>query len=147
MSKSDKNVGYYESILQLRDVSPKIVEFVQNEIKKAQVKVAKTIPLKSGLDLYLPENTWAKSLGKKLQEFGGHLEITATLHTRKDDQDLYRLTILFRGVPFCKGDKVTHQGEKYEVIHMGNDLLLQHHENKKKIHVKWKEASRISLDI
>lgn len=143
---TQKHAQYFEAIMQLRTVSPTVIDFAHQEIKKKGLFIAKLVHLHQGEDLYLSDNKFAKNLGKKLQQqFAGYLEITATLHTRKQDKDMYRLTVLFRGVPFEKGRLVRYQGEAYQVKSLGDDILLVGTENKKKIHVKWRDSQRIMV--
>ncbi|MBI4151833.1 hypothetical protein HY496_02585, partial [Candidatus Woesearchaeota archaeon] len=80
----------------------------------------------------------------KLQEkYGGELLITAKLHTKKKDRDLYRLTVLFRQAPFQRNDVVQRSGEEYQVVTLGKEIILQHLKTGKKVHVKYKEMGKI----
>lgn len=146
MTKSleGKHPGYYEAILQLRNVSSDVVEFVEGEIPRMGLAVSKVVELKTGVDYYLSDNNLTKMLGKRLQEkFGGELLITATLHTKKKDKDMYRLTILFRQAPFQKGDIVSRDDEEYNVLTMAKEIILQHVRTGKKIHVRYKDMKGI----
>ena len=92
-----------------------MVNFVETEIIKENIHLAKTLEVKNGIDYYLADNDFAKSLGKHLQQrFGGVLTISATLYSRRDGRDINRLTILFRALMFKKGDTVHFKGENYE---------------------------------
>jgi NMD protein affecting ribosome stability and mRNA decay len=138
-----KHPLYYEAVLQLRDLSEEVLAFAEKQIIKNRIPIAKKVKLKNGYDYFLADNQFTKALGKKLQQhFGGHQEVTASLHTKKDGKDLYRVTVLFRGIPFQKGDEVIFKGDPYIVKAMGKDLLLV---GQKKIHVKWKDAGEIKL--
>lgn len=140
-SLAGKHPSYFEAILQLREVSDKVIDFVKNEVEKAKIPIAKEKKVKNGFDFYLADNQFTKSLGKKLQQkFGGQVLTTASLHTQKKGKDLYRVTVLFRGIDFKKGDKVSYQGEEYEVKAIGKDIFLI---GKKKVHVKWKDVKEI----
>ena len=143
-SLEGKHPKYYEAILQLRDITPEVVDFVEKELPKLKINVAKVAEVKGGLDYYLADNTLTKILGKKLEaHFGGKCVTTATLHTVKDSKEKYRTTVLFRKVPFKKGDKVKFQDEVYVVKSMIKDLFLQNVDNGKKIHIKFKEQKMV----
>jgi len=94
-SLTDKNSGYYEAILQLRDIDPKVIEFAEAEIRRVKLHVAKIVKLKTGKDYYLTDNTLTRQLGKRLQEkFGGEFNISPKLFSKKDGKEIYRLTVL-----------------------------------------------------
>ena len=140
----DRHVEYFEAILQLRDVSDEVPAFVDDEIERNEIPVAKVQEVKNGYDYYLGNGNITKNLGKKLQErFGGEYTVTSSLFGRKDSKAVYRLTVLFRGIPFTKGDVVEYQGEQYTVKILGKDMLLQNMKTSKKVHVKYKEMSQI----
>jgi len=130
--------------LQLRDCGEEVVSFVEEEIAREGIHVAKTAELKGGLDFYLADNDFAKKLGKKLREkFGGETKVTASLWGRKEGKEVYRVTVLFRGLRFKKGDIVVYEGEDYEVKLMGKDIMLKNLKTGEKVHVKYKEMERI----
>ena len=146
MTKSleGKHPGYYEAILQLRNILQDVIDFVEEEIPKMNLSISKVVELKTGVDYFLSDNNLTKMLGKKLQEkFGGEVLITATLHTKKKDKDMYRLTILFRQAPFQKGDTVLRDGEEYAVLTMAKEIILQHVKTGKKVHVRYKDMKGI----
>ncbi len=139
-----KHTEYYEAILQLRNVSQEVIDFVEAEIPRVHLSVSKVVEEKTGLDFYLSDNTLTRVLGKKLQTtFGGEVLITATLHTQKKDKEMYRLTVLFRQAPFAKGDLVQRGGEEYRVLTLEKEIVLQHVKTGKKVHVRYKEMSKI----
>lgn len=139
-----KHPSYYEAILQLRDASPEAKTFAEREIRQSGIPVAKIAKVKNGYDYYLADSKFAKALGKKLwQQFGGERIVTASLVTQKDGRDIYRLTVLFRGAAFRKGDIVSYQGEEHIIRGMGRDILLQSTKTGRKAHLKFREMSRI----
>ncbi len=143
-STPGKHSEYYEAILQLRDVSDEVVAVVDDEIDKKEIFVAKIKKVTNGYDYYLGNGNLTRVLGKKLQEkFGGEFTVTATLFTRKEGKPVYRLTVLFRAMPFKKGDEVEYQGENYTVLMSGKKLMLQHSKTGKKIQVWHKDMKQI----
>ena len=136
----DKHHGYYEAVLQLREVSEEVYHAVEHEIEKAGIYVAKFKKVKKGKDYFLADGKFTKKLGKNLVDtFGGEYKISASLFTQKDGKDIYRLTVLFRGIPFKKGNLLRYKGEKYILKIIGKKAMLQHTENGKKVHVSKKD--------
>lgn len=143
-SLEGKHPQYYEAILQLRDTSTEVLDFVEEEITRKKIPVAKKIKVKNGYDYYLADNPFTKSLGKKLQErFGGQVRYTSTLHTKKDNKELYRGTVLFRSVPFKKNDLVMYDGEEWIIKSLGKEIMLQNLKSGKKERVKFKDMRGI----
>ncbi|PIN73998.1 hypothetical protein COV20_02700 [Candidatus Woesearchaeota archaeon CG10_big_fil_rev_8_21_14_0_10_45_16] len=139
-----KHPKYYEAILQLREVTQEVVDFIEEELAKGRMIISKVEDVRNGIDYYLSDNDLTKALGKKLQiKFGGELKLTASLHTKKDSKDLYRVTVLFRQAHFRKGDKVDYQGDVYDVKSVSKEILLQHDKTGKKVHIKYKEMNQI----
>lgn len=135
---------YYEATLQLRDVTDTVIAYVKNEIARESIPLAKTVKEKNGYDFYLADSNFTKALGKKLQQkFGGQLHVTATLFGRKDSRAIHRLTVLFRGLLFTKGDMVEYKGEPYEVKMLAKDILLQSPTTGEKVHLRYKDIELI----
>ena len=140
----DKHSGYYEAILQLRDISDDVFDFVEKEIGEKEILVAKFKEFKNGCDYYLGNANLTKNLGKTLQEkFGGEFTVTANLFSWKDGKGIYRLTVLFRGIPFKKGEVVEYSGERYTIIVLGKKLVLQCSKTGRKVHIRYKDMSKI----
>jgi len=100
MKKDDKHAGYYEAILQLRPAKQEIVDFVNELLQQKGVSVAKIIKLKTGIDMYLSNQKFARSvLGPQLKrKFKGDLVISRSLYGKghMSSRLVYRATILFR---------------------------------------------------
>ena len=140
ISIKDKHPGYYEAILQLRDVNQDVYDIVDQEIKKAGIYVSILKKVTNGKDYYLADSKFTKKLGKSLVDtFGGEFKISAKLFTQKDGRDIYRLTVLFRGIHFKKGDLVMYKGDKYTLRVVGKKAMLQNAETGKKVHVGKKD--------
>ncbi len=138
-----KHPQYYEAILQLRDISQEVVDYVETEFMRAKIPLTKALEVKNGLDFYVADSQFTRSLGKRLQEkFGGELLITASLYGVKKDREVYRVTVLFRVAPFRKGDAVQYRGEEYIVKMMGKKMVLQD-KTGSKIELKYKEMGSV----
>ncbi|MBI5391866.1 hypothetical protein HZB00_02580 [Candidatus Woesearchaeota archaeon] len=98
--KAEQHSEYYEAILQIRPAKKEFLLFIEEELgRRTDVKIAKEVPLKTGIDLYLSSRQFAWALGQKLKKrFRGTLTVSRTLHTihRMTSKELYRSTILFR---------------------------------------------------
>lgn len=101
--KKELHDQYFEAILQLRPADDAILGFVLDTIEaNPRVHIAKTVPHKNGLDLYLSSNAFTKNIGYQLKRrFKGTLTLSRTLHTqdRMTSKNLYRVTVLFRAQP------------------------------------------------
>ncbi len=139
-----KRPQYFEATLQLRNPTQEVVTFVEEEIARAKIYVAKVVELKTGLDYRLADNSFTLALGRKLQQrFGGELTLSSSLFSQKDGKDIHRGTVLFRKPNFAKGDTVIYGGEEYTVKAMGKDILLIGITNPQKKHVKYSDMKRI----
>ena len=146
-SLEGKHPQYYEAILQLRDCNKEIVDFVKQKLETQELRIPKFKKLKTGIDFYVSDKTFIRNLGKELKnKFGGYWLPTATLWGEKNGKRVYRLTVLFRSLPFKKGDIVEYKGEKYNLTAMlDNEILLQHNKTGKKVHVKYKDSNKIKI--
>ena len=99
-SHSDKHKDYFQAIMQLRPNDEKLLNFVLAQIEERKnVNIAKKVVLKTGIDLYISDQKFARSLGKKLKKsFKGKLILSRQLHTRDrmSSKDIYRVTVCFR---------------------------------------------------
>jgi NMD protein affecting ribosome stability and mRNA decay len=136
--RPDKPANYFEGILQLRECSKEVYEYVEEQCLKDQYgaysKIERVI---NGYDFYMQYNPFLRKLGKRLKNnFEGQLTETATLHTkdRQSNKELYRVTVLFRQSDFSKGDKIDIQGEEYEVVMTGKKVIVKKLPNGKKEH-------------
>ena len=145
MTRADtKHPMYFEGILQLRNPTNELVDWVKQEIRKdAKAFVAKEERVKNGIDLYLSSQAYLRALGKKLsQRFQGILKTSRTLHTvsKATGRRLFRVTVLFRLAGLKRGDVVGVAGEKFEIVLLGqNKAQLRNVETGKKIWRKIEE--------
>jgi NMD protein affecting ribosome stability and mRNA decay len=139
-----KHPNYFEAVLQLRDVTKEVVEYVEDEFVRTKLIVAKKIKLKNGFDYFLADNEQTRALGKRLQQkFGGEIKTTSSLQTKKDNKELYRVTVLFRLPPFAKNDFVEYQGEEWNISILGKEIHLQNSKTGKKSRVKYKDMKSV----
>jgi NMD protein affecting ribosome stability and mRNA decay len=135
----EKPPDYFEGVLQLRNVTDEVADWVHDEIvREGKAKIAKAKEVAGGLDVYLSDQHYMQALGRKIQaRFGGILKITSRLHTRDSltSRDVHRVTVLFKQLPFVKGDIIKYLGEQWKVMGAGNQIPLQNVESGKKIRV------------
>ncbi len=143
-SIAGKRLEYFEAILQLRDVSEEIVKLAYAEIARAKIHIAKTENFKTGLDVYLADAPFTKNLAKSLQQkFGGKYQVTASLFSQHDGKEIYRITVLFRGLSFSRNDIVEYKGEDYKIQALGKEIVLNHLITGKKKHLKYAEMEKV----
>src|SRR3989344_5560530 len=134
---------YWQGVLQLRNPSQEIIDFVADAIEKnGKIWIAKTIRQPDGIDLQLSSNAFLKEIGRKLkQRFPGELVLSKKMHTQDKftSKSLYRGCVLFRHYPIRKGEKITHKGDEIEVIAIGREILAKDVHTHKKIRIKFSE--------
>jgi NMD protein affecting ribosome stability and mRNA decay len=132
-----KPPDYFEGVLQLRSISDEVLDWVHDEILSAgKARIAKAKDVKGGIDVYLSSQHYMQALGRKLQQrFGGVLKITTRLHTRNPvtSKNVYRITVLFRQLPFKKGIVIALHGEQWKILALGNQVSLQNVQSGKKM--------------
>ena len=133
---------YFEGILQLRNPTEELLDFLAKEIKeKGNVFVAKTKKVGDGIDLYISSQRYLRTLGNKLQErFPGQPEVSSSLHTRnrQTSRDVYRVNVLFRMPSFRKGDIITYKGDRIQIIGMSKKVLAKDLKTGKKLTLSYK---------
>ncbi len=102
-STISNNPNYFEAIIQLRPYDDKIYDFIEKELgtKRAHgVFISRIEELKTGIDIYLSSQKFARSIGDQLRKHfkGWKLLVTKKMCTsdRLTSRDLYRATVLFR---------------------------------------------------
>ena len=140
-----KHPSYFEAVLQLRDCSDEIIDYVRSEIDKHEIPLAKAMTVKGGVDFYLADNQFTRALGKRLQsKFGGDYNVTSSLWGRKSGKEVYRVTVLFRSIGIKKHDKVLFEGERCTVkLLLGTKMMLQKEKTGQKIQVRFRDVDRV----
>jgi NMD protein affecting ribosome stability and mRNA decay len=98
---------YFEATLQLRNITPEILDFVKSELKARKMIIAKTVKQRKGVDLFLPSQKFAAAIGKTLVgKFGGEMVISTRLFGQKLGKTIYRAAILYTGSDYVPGDVI-----------------------------------------
>ncbi len=143
-SIAGKRLEYFEAILQLRDVPEELIAEAYAEIERAKIHIAKTEKFKTGIDVYLADGAFTKNLAKSLQQkYGGKYQVTASLFSKHDGQEVYRITVLFRGLSFSRNDIVEYKGDDYKIQALGKEIVLNHLITSKKKHLKYAEMEKV----
>ncbi len=112
MTLVTKQSRYYEGILQLRNPSLQIIDFIKSQLCKEEVHVTKEVYVPEGVDLYVTSRKFLRTLATRLKaQFGGTASLTARLHTRdrQTQKDVYRVALLYRAPLLKKGDVVAFE--------------------------------------
>jgi len=140
-----RHFEYFEGELQLRNYTPEIIDFIWNstEKDKRSLIVKETKVGKNGLDMRFTSQAYLRIIGKRLKEnFPGVLKITATLHTKKRDKELYRITVFFNHIALKKNQKILFKGDECEVISWGKKVILKNVKTSKKLQVRFEDLPK-----
>ena len=113
----EPNKQYFEGILQLRNPSQEVIDFIESKLKKnaEKLRISKIVEQKLGLDLYVTNNRYMQKLAQDIQKnFGGILKKSPHLFSRnrQTSKNIYRLNICLNFYDFKKGD-VIKANKKY----------------------------------
>lgn len=138
-----KPSNYFEGVLQLRYPSREMLGFARREIcKDNKAHIAKEKKLDNGVDLWVSSQHHLQTVGKKLKEkFGGVLEVSCRLHTKSHvtSKELYRVSVLFKSLPFKKGDVIKLNNEDWKILLINNQVQLQN--------IKTGQKKRVKIDV
>ncbi len=147
--KQPHNKDYFEGVLQIRGGNNELLDWIQDRIKKdGKAAITKAKKVKNGFDLYLTNQHYLQSLGRKLkQNFSGILKISQRLHTVDwvTSKHLYRVTVLFKVLPFKKGDIITFQGERIEILSIDHRAYVKNVKSGEKKDIDLEKLSRATL--
>ena len=146
-----KHPEYFEGILQLRDFSEKLYNYIHEIIERdskedKRARITKEKKVRGGVDLYFFSQKYIQQIGKKLKEkFKGELKVTSRLHSRHKitGKELHRVTVFFKEAKVKKGDIIERKGKIWEVILVDKDIVLKEMKSGKKERVKLGEAERL----
>jgi len=116
-----------------------LLDWIQERVKADdRAAITKIKPVRGGLDLYITDQHYLQNLGRKLQEHhAGVMKISQRIFTtdKMTSKHVYRVTVLFRPLPFKKGDTVTYQGDKIEILGIGKKVRVRYVESNKKAEI------------
>jgi len=150
--------GYFEGILQLRDVDEEVVDYaVDGAMKQNQrgIFITKKLKVRNGFDIYLTKRGYIHELARELlNKFGGETKASKKLFSRdkQRSRDIYRINVLFRQSKFRKGDILNIDGELFKVKKIDRNLTVINIKTGKKTsimpkHLKVKAAEEVNETI
>lgn len=134
--------GYFEGMLQLRNPTKKIKEFVNRFLKENNVYVASKSKVGNGIDMKFSSNKMLLRLGKKLKsEFKGEMKISRRLYSqnRLTGRMVWRMTVLFSHYDLRIGQKINVRGEEFKIRRLGDKVHCVSLDNGKKKFFDYKE--------
>lgn len=139
------NPQYFEGILQLRNPSKEVVDFIEKQTEqKENVFITKKEEVRNGIDFYFTSNKYLLNLGKKLQNcFGGELKFSSKLFSRdrQTSKEIHRVNVLFRVPGFKKGDIIKLKGDNIKVINIGKKVFGKNIKTGKKVSINFKDLN------
>ncbi len=141
----EKHNGYFEGILQLRNPSKEVLDFVWKLVEERNgVSITKAQRMPNGVDLYLTSQKFLQTLGKKLKSnFHGELKISSKLFTKNriTSKNVYRVNVLFKLARIKKGDVIQTKKGKLKIVGLGKKIFAKDLETGKKVTLNFKEIS------
>jgi nonsense-mediated mRNA decay protein 3 len=122
----ERHTQYFEGVLQLRNVSQDMVEFVLSQFEKNKVGIADILELKNGLDIYSASNKFSRKIAKKLvNEFGGEIKENPRLFSksRLTSRNIYRLNVLYKAPEIRKGEVIAFRDRIIKVSSLSKNLV------------------------
>ena len=122
--------GYFEGILQLRNVDNEVMDYAVNEAEKQKQRgifITKKLKVKNGFDIYLTKRGYIHELARELlNKFGGETKMGKKLFSRdkQRSKDIYRVNVLFRQSKFRKGDILKIDNELFKVKRIDRSLTV-----------------------
>ena len=120
--------GYFEGILQLRDVDNEVMDYAVNQAEKQKQRgifITKKLKVRNGFDIYLTKKGYIYELARELlNRFGGETKLSRKLFSRDKlrSKDIYRINVLFRQSKFRKGDILKMDNELFKVKNIDKNL-------------------------
>jgi NMD protein affecting ribosome stability and mRNA decay len=130
--------GYYEAVIQLRDLAPEEVHRVIGKIEFSdRAVISKITDYSNGVDIYISDRHYANILAKWLvATFHGELKESRKLHSldRQTQKAKWRVTVFFRKLPFKVNDVIETDEGPARILAM-----------KKKAHVKYLKTGKTRI--
>ena len=134
---------HFKSVIQLRNPTGELIRFVEKKAADAGVKIVKREHHKDGVDMFLNSYDFVRDFESVLKKnFSGEMNITFRLITRKDNRNVYRITMLFRMHSFKRGDIISYRGDSCLVMSMGKKVELKDIKTHKKNFFEFSDVAR-----
>jgi len=138
---SRKSGGYYEAVIQVRDISCDILSLVDRILDKIFALTGKDYITRidntdSGIDIYLISAKQASAYEKEFREHGFSIKRSSKLVGMKDGKDLYRHFLSVRAPKFREDDIIEYNGNFIRILKIGRTVEYIPLEGKRKKNIK-----------
>lgn len=136
---SKKGTQYLEGVLQLRNVTKEVIDFVKQDLKdhSDEVFIVKEAIKGNTADFILSSFKYLRAVGKRLNNrFNGELSENVKLFSKNQQtgKNIYRINVLFKMRDFKVGDVITDKrGRKIKVKTLGKKVAGVDVETGKKV--------------
>ncbi|NQU79810.1 hypothetical protein HQ545_08645 [Candidatus Woesearchaeota archaeon] len=131
---------YFEGTLQLRDVTPELIDFVRDDISAREgVHINKESGKGCNIDMRISSARYLRALGSKLvKKYNGELKSTSKLFSwnKQTSREIHRVNLLFRLRNYKIGDIVETNGMNVKVTTVGRRVTGIDMETGKKVFVE-----------
>ena len=135
LSPAVKKVGstYYEGIMQLRNASPEVKQYIQSILEKNEIYINDVVEKNESVDYYFVKKQKIKFVALKvIRKFSGSIDENAQLFSRnhQTSKDIYRLNTLVELPNFKENDVIVLDDNPLLITNLGKintgfDLVKQ----------------------
>ncbi|MFP4567939.1 MAG: NMD3-related protein [Candidatus Woesearchaeota archaeon] len=141
-SPSFAKVGtsYFEGILQLRDATKEIKDYIIDELDSNEIYVNKVDDKGDSVDYYFVKKRYITRIAEKLiTKYGGYMDANAQLFTQdsQTSKELYRLNVVVYIPPFTRGDVIIKKDELILITSIGKTITGHEYKSGKNINFKY----------
>ncbi len=141
--------GYFEGVLQLRNPTQELINFVRNKIKRDnRAVISMEESVRGGIDLYVSSQHYLQNIGLQLKkQFPGELKISKRLYSRSSltSRELYRVSVLFRLSNLRIGQGFKYLGKEHKVVSLGKRVMLKELRSGKKRFVEYEALDKYKV--
>jgi len=146
---SKQGTKYFEGVLQVRNITPEIYQFIKNDLAKQKSKgfhINKEVNIDDtdeNIDFYYTNKGYLKIIAEKLRSsFGAILKHNAQLFSIdwETSKNLYRLNVLVEFPKYHKDDVIKLDGHLYKIVSMDSKIHVLNLETNTKTLLPHKES-------
>lgn len=141
-----KHPQYFEGILQLRDITEEVHLWVHDTVlREDKAAIVKEKPTTNGVDLYFSNQHYLQNLGRRMKiKFPSEVVISTRLFSRDKvtQKEIYRITVLFRQLPFRVGSVLKLPDDEVEILHVDRQVHTKSLKSGKKKRYRIEELRR-----
>jgi len=146
---SKQGTKYFEGVLQIRNATPEINDFIKNDLHKNKsrgVHVNKEVDIDgtgANVDYYYTDKKYLKVISEKLRKnFGARIKHNAQLFSIdwETSKNLYRLNVLVELPKYRKNDVIKMDEQLYKIISMDEKIHVINMKNNTKTLIPHKDS-------